>query len=402
MGMGRFSQAYGIRLLFEPRVQRLALVVLLVAILPIRAFQLFGLSADIGWGYDLSFYWRAGQHILDGQSVYAPFQLTGPYPPQGVDYEYLYPPFLAVAVAPLVALVADDHAANWLWMAIGAVILVLSVVFVARRERLARGFDLALLVGVMFAYAPVVSELIIGNVHLLILGLFAGAWLAVRQGTARGEIVAGACIGIAALIKVFPGLVILWFLLTRRYRAAAATLVTTAVLAVATLPVTGLQAWLDYPTVLANLGPPTELTDVLAPTVWLSAVMPALVARVLVTVVGIVVVIWAARQRSEPISFAVTVAISVLIAPALFPHYLAILVLPLVLALRYAPPAAWVVLVWASASGGVVEVFGDATWIVNRAIPTIGALALVAGLIWFGQTVSRDPARDLVEGVATA
>ncbi len=99
---------------------------------------------------------------------------------------------------------------------------------------------------------------------------------------------------------------------------------------------------------------------------------------------------------------AVTVAVSVLIAPALFPHYLAILVLPLVLAPRYAPSVAWVVLVWASASGGVAEVFGNATWIVNRAIPTMGALALVAGLIWFGRHAGREPAPDLVEGVATA
>jgi hypothetical protein len=158
-----------------------------------------------------------------------------------------------------------------------------------------------------------------------------------------------------------------------------------ALLVVATLPVTGLQMWLDYPLALANLGPPTELTDVLAPTVWLSTLMPALVARVLVTVAGIVVVAWVTRRRSAPISFAVTVAVSVLIAPSLFPHYLAILVLPIVLALRYAPPVVWVVLVWVSAVGGEPDVLGDAAWIVNRAIPTIGALLLVAGLAWFGR-----------------
>lgn len=392
MRTGGLSQVYGVRLLFEPRVQRIGLIALLAAVLAIRAFQVFGLSAELAWGYDLSFYWRAGEHVLAGQSVYAPFQLAGPYPPQGVDYEYLYPPFLAVVVAPLVALMADDHAANWLWMASGAAILALCVVFVARRERLARGLDLALLVGAMFAYAPVVSELIIGNVHLLILGLLTGAWLAVRRGSARGELVAGACIAVAVLIKVFPGLFILWFLLTGRFLAAAAAVATMALLVLATLPWTGLQMWLDYPLVLANLGPPTELTDVLAPTVWLSAVMPSLVARALVTVVGIASVIWAARLRSEPISFAVTVTVSVLIAPALYPHYLAILVLPLLLALRHAPPVGWVALVWLSALGGGPEVFGDATWIVNRAIPTIGAVLLIVCLIWFGRNVSRGPA----------
>ncbi len=388
MRTGALSRAYGVRLLFEPRVQRVGLIALLAVVLFVRLFQFFGLSSELGWGYDLSAYWHSARQLLDGGSAYASFQLAGPYSPQQ-HFLYVYPPFLAVLVAPLVAFLADDHAANWLWAAGGALILTLSVVLVARRDRLVRGLDLALLVGVMFAYAPVVSELIIGNVHLLILGLLAAAWLALGRGTARGELVAGACVAVAALIKVFPGVVILWFLLTGRYRAAAAAIVTMAVLALATVPVTGLQMWLDYPVVLANLGPPTELTDVLAPTVWLSAVMPSLAARGLVTVVGIMVVVWAARRRPEPISFAVTVAVSVLIAPALYPHYLAILVLPLLLALRHAPPLSWVALVWLSALGGGPEVFGDATWIVNRAIPTIGAILLVVGLAWFGRNVSR-------------
>lgn len=391
MRTGALSQAYGIRLLFKPRVQRIGLITLLAVFLSVRVFQFFYFSDVIQWGYDLSFYWRAGQHILDGQPIYAPFQLAGPYPPQGVDYEYLYPPFLAVVVAPLVAVIGDYRAANWLWAGLGAVILALAVVLMARRERLARGVDLALLVGAAFAYAPVVSELIIGNVHLLILGLLAGAWLAVARGTARGEVVAGAFVGVAALIKVFPGLVILWFLLTGRFRAAAAAVVTMAVLALATLPVIGLGPWLDYPTVLANLGPPTELTDVLAPTVWLSAVMPPLVARVLVTIIGIATVAWVARRRSDEAGFAVTVVVSLLIAPALYPHYLAIMVLPLLFALRLRLPAVQVGVVFMSATGGGPEVFGDAAWIVNRALPTIGALLLIAGLIWFGRARDARP-----------
>ena len=65
--------------------------------------------------------------------------------------------------------------------------------------------------------------------------------------------------------------------------------------------------------------------------------LPPLVAQALVTLVGIAVVVWAARRGSESVSFAVAVSVSVLIAPALYPHYLAILVLPMLLALRFAP-----------------------------------------------------------------
>jgi uncharacterized membrane protein len=388
----RLSRAYGLRLLFEPRIQRIGLLVLLVAaLLPIRVFQLFGLSGNVAWGYDLTFYWRAAQHVLDGQSVYAPFQLAGPYPPQGVAYEYLYPPFLAVALAPIVAVFPDQHAANWLWMAAGFVILALSVAFVMRREQIARGFDHVLLLGVMLAYAPVVSELIIGNVHLLILGLLSGAWLAIRRGTSRSEMAAGALVGIATLIKVFPGLLLLWFLLTGRTRAFVAGLATMIVLMLVTLPVVGVQPWLDYPAVLLNLGAPTELTDVLAPTAFLSEVLPALAAKLIVVGIGLALVVWSARRRSDAISFAIAVATSVLVSPALYPHYLAILVLPMLLAVRYAPPLWWVALVWLSATGGGPEVFGDLTWIANRLVPMLGGLLLVAGLAWNGREVSSVP-----------
>jgi alpha-1,2-mannosyltransferase len=392
MRTGALSQAYGIRLLFKPRVQRALLITLLVVFLAVRAFQFFAFTGVIQWGYDLSAYWRAAQAVLDGGSPYAPFQLAGAYSPQQ-QFLYVYPPFLAVLVAPLAAVVDDYRLANWLWAALGAAILAVVVVLVARRERLARGFDLFLLVVAAFAYAPVVSELIIGNVHLLILGLLAGAWLALGRRSVGGDTAAGVLVAVAALIKVFPVLLVLWFLVTGRIRAAVASLVAMVVLVLATLPVTGLGPWLDYPTVLANLGPPTELTDVLAPTVWLAAVMPPLVAQALVTLVGIAVVVWAARQRSEPVSFAVAVTVCVLIAPALYPHYLAILVLPMLLALRYAPPAGWVGLVWLSAMGGGPEVFGDAAWIVNRAVPALGAVVLIAGLIRFGRQ-NASPARE--------
>lgn len=393
MRTGALSQAsYGIRLLFEPRVQRLGLMTLLVVILSVRLFQFLAFTGVIQWGYDLSAYWQAGNRVLDGGSVYLPFQLAGTYSPQQ-QFLYLYPPFLATVVAPLAALIGDYRAANWLWAGIGSVLLVVTVVRVARREGIARGGDLVLLVGAAFAYAPVVSELNIGNVHLLVLGLLGGAWLGAARGTPRGEIAAGILVGVATLIKVFPGLIVLWFLLTGRVRAAAAAFVTMVVLAIATLPVVGVGSWLDYPTVLANLGPPTELTDVLAPTVWLSAVMPALVAQALVTGFGLAVVAWTARYRSAPASFAVAVVVSVLIAPALFPHYLAILILPMVLALGQRVPAWLLVLVFLSALGGGPEVYGDLAWVVNRVVPVLGAVLLMVGLVRFDRD---DPGRSVI------
>ena len=178
-----------------------------------------------------------------------------PYAPQSQGL-YIFPPSFAVAMAPMAALFDEYRIANWLWAAVGAAILGVVVVAVARRERLAEGRDLALLLFAAFAFAPAIGELVMGNVHLLLLGLLAAAWLAIRRGTDRGEFLVGALLGVATLIKIFPGVLILWLVLTGRVRGAIAALATIAALALITLPFTGGLLACSTRIVLLNLGVP--------------------------------------------------------------------------------------------------------------------------------------------------
>lgn len=393
------GRTYGLRLLAEPRVRRAALVVSLAVVLAFRLGQFALFSTQIQWGYDFSAYWTAGGHLLAGEPIYAPAQLAGPYAPQR-HYLYLYPPPLAAAVAPLVAAIPGDYrVANWAWLALGVVILVATVLAVGRREGL---FDVGrlggllagrgrwLLVGAAFALPPVVGELVLGNVHLLLLGLLGLAWLAIRRGTRGGDRLAGLAIGVAAVIKVFPGILILWFLARRRWSAAAWVVVGAVVATLLALPFTGVEPWRDYPTVLANLSAPSDTRDTLAPAVWLSPLLGFTGARVLVTTTGVLVLLWAARRLDERASFAVAVVVSILVAPALYQHYLAILVLPLLLALagRAAPlgVAAAYFLLW----GGQQDALGDLSWIVNRGLPTAGALLLLLALVRPRAAVATD------------
>jgi hypothetical protein len=241
-----------------------------------------------------------------------------------------------------------------------------------------------------------VGELVLGNVHLVLLGLFALAWLGIRRGDERGEWIAGIAVGIAAVIKVFPALLLLWFLLERRYRASAGVVVGAAVAALLALPFTGSEPWFQYPTVLANLSAPSDTTDTLAPTVWLAEAVGFTPARIAVTVLGLVVLAWSALrfrpgvpalpaawdlQAARARSFAVAVAISVLVAPALYHHYLALLVLPLLLGLGAGVPVRWLALAYLLMWGGQQAALGDLAWFVNRALPTTGALVLLAALL---------------------
>jgi alpha-1,2-mannosyltransferase len=406
---------YGVRLLRKRPVQLAALSVITLVVLAFRALQFALFTRADQWGYDFSFYWTAARRLLDGRPIYSAAQLAGPYAPQGQD-GFLYPPPLAAAVAPLAALFPTDYrAAAWVWTTIGVLILVGTVLALWRSERLGERFPILagrgrwLLVAAAFAFPPVVGELVLGNVHFLLLGLLTLAWLGIRRGDARGEWVAGAAVGIAAIVKVFPGVLLLWFLLTGRHRAAAGVVIAAGAVALVALPFTGLEPWLQYPTVLANLSAPIDTTDTLAPTVWLAPQLGFTVARVLVTVAGFALLEWSvlnvARGRTmDPVSdarspatarsFALAVTVAVLIAPAVYQHYLALLVLPLILGLSAGVPLPALALAYLLMWGGQQNALGDLSWIVNRALPTLGALVLLGALAVRGARGGRPAPSD--------
>jgi hypothetical protein len=375
---------YGLRRLAEPRLRQLILVVVAVILVGFRLLQFALFTTQIQWGYDHSAYWSAAGHLLEGGPIYGAHQLAGPYAPQE-QFLYLYPPPLAAAAIPFAALAPGDYrAAAWGWTALGAAILLATILAVARAEgladriRSATGLGPWILVAAAIGFPPVIGELVLGNVHLVLLGLLGLAWLGIRGGTTNGERVAGIAIGVAAIIKVFPALILLWFLLTGRRQGAAFVILGALGAALLSLPVTGIQPWLDYPTVLANLSAPSDTRDTLAPTVWLAGAIGFLPARIAVTAIALALVAWSARRSPTRMSFTVAVLVSILVAPALYHHYLAILVLPFLLLLAERRSLAWLGVAYLLMSGGTQTAYGDLQWIVNRAMPTAGALLLLA------------------------
>jgi alpha-1,2-mannosyltransferase len=377
---------WGLRVFADARFVRLTTGILIAIVLAYRAVQVISWLSAPQWGYDFSAYWLAARHLLAGQPIYTAAQLAGTYAPQG-QFLYLYAPFVAVLAIPLAWLSPASYGpAAGLWALGGVAVTIAVVLGIARLERLAptRQRAILLLAGA-FAFPPLVGELVLGNVHVLLLGLLALAWWGVRMGGKQGDALAGLAIGTAALIKLFPALLLLWLVLTGRWRAAGWAVLGAGALTLLTLPVTGVGPWLDYPTVLLNLGAPADTTDALAPAVWLGLLVPPLIARAIVIAAGLVAIGWEALRLEEAASFGIAVAVSVLVAPALFQHYLALMVLPLLLGLRLAfdgPRSARLALgasyfaMWP----GQQPLLGGAAWVLNRAIPTLGALGVPATL----------------------
>ena len=212
------SGVYGLRLLADIRVQRLALLIVIAFALVYRVVQLpFGREDLLG--YDFENYWVAARHLLAGEPVYSAAQLAGPFAAQG-QAGFVYPPALLVIVLPLAMLSPDSHLpAAGLWAVAGATILVASVLALARAEDLQRRFPILagrwvwLLVAAAFALQPVVDELVNGNVNMLLVCLLTVGWLGLRRSAAAadsagpaatgngfGDAAAGVALGAATLI----------------------------------------------------------------------------------------------------------------------------------------------------------------------------------------------------------
>jgi hypothetical protein len=153
------------------------------------------------------------------------------------------------------------------------------------------------------------------------------------------------------------------------------------VIALATVPITGIQAWLDYPRILANMGPIGDVHDSVSPTIWLLPVIGYDAARLAVLSIGTAAIIYVAKSRPDIVSFPIAVTVSILVAPAVFHHYLSILVLPLLLAVA-AGVRWWVVgLIYLLLWGGQQPALGDWAWVLSRVPQTVAYVLLIGALI---------------------
>ena len=309
-------------------VQRIAYTLLVLA-------TLIWTYADIRWGYQsnaMAFDFRGTPRdpataIIHGHSPY-------PAPNESavdVGNPAYYPPLLMLLVAPLTYLPWTIGAAIWTALLIAAVLGILYVLDV----RDWRCYALALI------SAPVVTDLLWGNVTLLLAFVVALAWRW-RRHPYRCAVLIGICI--AAKFFLWP--VALWLLGTRRYRSAAAAVAIASVGVLVPWAVIGFNGMRTYPellrvaqeiyalhgfsvaTMLGALGLGTD-----------AAVWGGLVAG---TVVAVAAFVAGSRGRDEE-SISLAIVAALLASPIVWEHYFAFLLIPLAIAKpRFS--AAWMTL----------------------------------------------------------
>jgi alpha-1,2-mannosyltransferase len=266
-------------------------------------------------GFDFLAYHQAAQRLLAGQPLYdMTYTQTGGF---GLFY---YPPTFAPLLLPLGALSA--LIATWSWIAISLAAFLIGVALMPTSMTVR--WWTVFLAGWSF---PFVYAVKLGQVGPILFGLFALGWRWLDR-----PIVLGVVSALGAAIKIQPGLMLVWALLTSRFRAVVVGAAALLGLALAATVIAGPSAWSDFLTLLRTVSDPITTPHNFTPgaVAFQSGVPPDTAALIqlvnTIAVAGIVVA--AVRLATDEASYLVTVVASQLVSPILWDHYAMLLLLP--------------------------------------------------------------------------
>ena len=292
------------------------------AALPIVALLVFGLAvvatlavAGDTLGYDFLAYHAAAARVLDAHPVYdLAYDIAGP---SGL---FLYPPTFVPLV--LVFGLLPASAATWMWIGLllAAFAVGVALLPVSRQTR----WVVVLLAGQSW---PFLYNLKLGQVGPLLFLLFVIGWRWMDRPR-----VLGATGALGAAIKLQPGLILVWALMTRRWAAIGVSAVVLAVLAIFATFLAGPQSWPDYVTLIGRVSdaittPHNAAPGAVAFQLGASRDVSAVIQWTS-TGLALAAVAWAAVRMAAVPSYLVAVIASQLMSPVLWDHYAMLLLLP--------------------------------------------------------------------------
>ena len=292
------------------------------AALPILAILSFvsGVGATLAvagdtLGYDFLAYHQAAARLLDGQPLYdMSYTETGGF---GLFY---YPPTFAPLILPLGLLAAST--ATWVWIG-GSLVAFVVGVGILPVSRTVRWWVL-LLAGLSF---PFVYAIKLGQVGPVLFLAFAVGWRWLND-----PVRVGVSAAVGAAIKLQPGVILVWALLSRRFMAVVAGVLVLGVLAVAASLLAGFGSWSDFLTLIRTVSDPIATDQNLTPgaVAFQLGAAPNLAGglQLVSTFAAVAVLLAAVRWSTDESSYLVAVIASQLVSPILWDHYAMLLLLP--------------------------------------------------------------------------
>jgi alpha-1,2-mannosyltransferase len=293
----------------------LPILAVIVAVLVPSAIVAAAASAGT-FGYDFLAYHAAAERVLGGQPLY---NLS--VEEMGGFGQYFYPPPFVLAILPFAIL--PGATAAWVWLGLSMLMLGSGIALmpVAGWVR----WTTLLLAGLSW---PVAYALKLGQVGPLLFLLFSLGWRWLdRPG------VVGLTGALGAIVKIQPGIVLAWAVLTRRWRAVViGGLVLLAAVPLATVIAGGPSIWGDYLTLLQNVNDPITTAHNFTPgaVAYQMGVSEstAFILQVASSVAALGAVVVAALRLPAGASYLVAVVASQLLSPVLWDHYAMLLLLP--------------------------------------------------------------------------
>lgn len=222
---------------------------------------------------DFNSFYMAAQAAREGVDLYEPTALNGLAAEQGLRmyvFPYLYPPFLAYVTIPWGELPIERARLVWMVANLAALfgIVALIALAVGRRLRESPGpglgpGDLALLFAAVLVFVlPFDDNVDMGQSNLLVLFFVC---LSLFLFSRERPWASGAALGVAVLLKVSPVVLVLYFLVRREVRVVLGSMLGTAVLAAATLPMGAAGAWARFFAVLPEMSHATARKGMFPP-----------------------------------------------------------------------------------------------------------------------------------------
>jgi hypothetical protein len=253
---------------------------------------------------------------------------------------------------PLSGLSYADAFLTWSLVSLAA--LVASLLLVTRNLGIRWDLPKVLLfIALALSCGPLNAQLYQGQLNLVLLLLMVGVWAADRH---ERPILAGVLLGLATVLKIYPGFLFIFFVLRRRWRVLSAGVATAAVLTAITLWAVGTDGFRDYVAVVmptlpswrsswGNLSVYALWSKLFNPAVrvaGMDSTQPILRSPPIATLGtlfcdGALIAIWArmvvrARQRQDvDCAFALSLPVMLLVTPDVWSHYFVVLLLPIVL-----------------------------------------------------------------------
>ncbi len=294
----------------------------LARMLPLVAIVTFGLGvaatiavAGDTLGYDFLAYHAAASRVIAGQPAYdTSFEAAGGF---GLFY---YPPTIIPLILPFGLLSASVATWAWIGVLLAAFAAGVALLPVLRQVR----WGIVLLAGLSW---PFLYAIKLGQVGPLLFLLMAVGWRWIDRGP-----VLGATGALGAAIKLQPGLILAWALLTRRWTAVITGTAVLVGLAVLATLVARVGAWTDFLTLITRVSDPITTPHNFTPgavgfQLGASREVAVLVQYASMVAALLAVVVTALRLGAVP-SYLIAVIASQLLSPILWDHYALLLLLP--------------------------------------------------------------------------